>query len=397
MTTTTASLNITEELPSSSSLTSDYGTCGNRCCPGSGTLSENRNQQQSATDAVYAQSRKSRVWRKPWMVALVLFFVFYILWAYGVVVKRYWISENFTKALPGLGTSIYRKHTMRLHMTFGALAILCSPIQMLTPFTSGWKKIGESSTRNWYRQLHRYSGRVYVMCAIMSFFFGQWFIILKQFVLVGGYNMGVSFSFAGFFIAYFAYMTWKTAPRKEKNSSYTIEDHRNYAIRSFSQIIAPILYRYWYALMMILKLYRTPYLNDGDDRDGKLVCDNRNVCSDYERPFDAIYSWLYWLSAWAVAEIVIVCLPKHQERRTTVVSTQPLLEARHLTTDDTSLADTDESNSESYNIQEENPVARGSANDENNKPIAWVLNLIGCVLVTLTATVTGFIIMQIFK
>eukprot|EP00548_Thalassiothrix_antarctica_P020474 CAMPEP_0194193410 /NCGR_PEP_ID=MMETSP0154-20130528/74490_1 /TAXON_ID=1049557 /ORGANISM="Thalassiothrix antarctica, Strain L6-D1" /LENGTH=192 /DNA_ID=CAMNT_0038917633 /DNA_START=31 /DNA_END=609 /DNA_ORIENTATION=- len=192
-------------------------------------------------------------------------------------------------------------------------------------------------------------------------------------------------------------MTWKTAPRKEKNSSYTIEDHRNYAIRSFSQIIAPVLYRYWYALMMILKLYRTPYLNDGDDRDGKLVCDNRNVCSDYERPFDAIYSWFYWLSAWAVAELVIACLPKHQEQRTTVVANQPLLEAQYLTTDDTSLANTDESNSESYDIQEENPVPRGSANDENNKPIAWVLNLVGCVLVTLTATVTGFIIQQIFK
>lgn len=396
-TTTTAPLSITEERPSSSSLTSDYGTGASCLSLNNDDSNQNQHQQQAAVDATDAQSKETRVWRKPWMVALVLFFFFYFLWAYGVVIQRYWVTENWTKALPGLGTSIYRKHTMRLHMTFGALAMLCSPIQMITPFTSGWKKRGESLTRNWYRQLHRYSGRVYVMCAIMSFFFGQWFIILKQFLLVGGYNMGVSFSLAGFFIAYFAYMTWKTAPRKETNSIYTIEDHRNYAIRSFSQIIAPLLYRYWYVLVMILNLYRTPYMNDGDPRDGKLVCDKRNVCSDYERPFDAIYSWFYWISAWAVAEIVIVCLPKHQERRIATATTVPLLEAQQSTTDDTRIADTNESNSESDNSLEESPATHGSTNDEKNGPNAQVLNLIGSVLALLCAVVTGSMIIMMLK
>ena len=42
------------------------------------------------------------VWRKPWMAALVFFFLFYILWFYRVILKRYWIQENFGEALPGL-------------------------------------------------------------------------------------------------------------------------------------------------------------------------------------------------------------------------------------------------------------------------------------------------------
>jgi hypothetical protein len=49
------------------------------------------------------QSKEFLVWRKPWITALVLFFVFYVIWAYGVIVKRYWIVENWDLALPGLG------------------------------------------------------------------------------------------------------------------------------------------------------------------------------------------------------------------------------------------------------------------------------------------------------
>lgn len=295
-------------------------------------------------------------------------------------------------------------------MTFGAIAILCSPIQMIMPFTSGWKKGTTSMTRNWYRTIHRYTGRVYVMCAITSFFWGQWFICLKEFVLVGGYNMGVSFSFAGFFIAYFAYMTWKTAPGKNNNSNtntngtrYTVEDHRNYAIRSFSQIIAPVLYRYWYLLLTILNVYRTPYLNGGDASKGEnLVCNDRNVCHDYLRPFDAIYAWLYWISAWVVAEIIIACLPRHAtvtEQTIDSVSVLgddgievPLLE-NHLqqppTMDDES-EDINTTESDN-NIQEENPSpARAIANDKDDRLVTTsVVNFVGCLLAVLSTMVTG--------
>jgi hypothetical protein len=472
-TTTTSHQNTMEELPSSSSPANDYGACNNN---NGATTSENPQQQQSSDDELVASTQLSKevllVWRKPWMTALVLFFVFYILWANGVVITRYWIKEDWDFALPGLGErcvcgflfcfdpnnhetskqgsccvacyivaivahhtkvflishpccdpnylfvcvflyfscSALRKLSMRSHMTFGAIAILCSPIQMIMPFTSGWKKGTTSMTRNWYRTIHRYTGRVYVMCAITSFFWGQWFICLKEFVLVGGYNMGVSFSFAGFFIAYFAYMTWKTAPGKNNNSNtntngtrYTVEDHRNYAIRSFSQIIAPVLYRYWYLLLTILNVYRTPYLNGGDASKGEnLVCNDRNVCHDYLRPFDAIYAWLYWISAWVVAEIIIACLPRHAtvtEQTIDSVSVLgddgievPLLE-NHLqqppTMDDES-EDINTTESDN-NIQEENPSpARAIANDKDDRLVTTsVVNFVGCLLAVLSTMVTG--------
>lgn len=292
--------------------------------------------------------------------------------------------------------SDYRKFTMRSHMTFGTVAILLSFIQMTTPFTSGWKQNKDTLMRgNIYRRIHRYSGRVYAMCAIMAFFFGQWFIFLKEFVLVGGYNMGVSFSIAGFFIAYFAFMTWKTAPIKDGSSVYTIEDHRNYAIRSFSQIIAPILYRFWYFMLAIFQQYRMPYFYDrNSNKSEKLICDDRDVCQDYLRSFDAIYAWLYWISAWIVAEVIIAYLPRHQKQTiTTTVSvprdeTQiPLMSHLHPKTTVNNLpGDNDESVNGSYSIQKENVAARSITNDKKNDNMnTSVINFFGCLLAVLSA------------
>ena len=258
-------------------------------------------------------------------------------------------------------------------MTFGGIAILCSPIQLFTPFTAAWKKRG---VNNWYRKVHRYSGRVYVMCAILSFIFGQWFIFLKEFVLVGGYNMGLAFSAAGFAIAYFAYMTWKTAPSRNPDGRYTVTDHRNWAIRSVSQIVAPILYRYWYTLLVIFKVYQTPYLNGGDDKGkDKLVCNDRDICGDYLRPFDFLFCWLYWMSAWAVAEIIILCLPEHKSS-TTMPGSGDQMETPLLAT-------TPESGSNS------NATENGQVEESNNKSAPRVVNFVGCLLAVLTIMVSG--------
>ncbi len=291
-------------------------------------------------------------------------------------------NRVFHSHLLHISSSALRKFTIRSHMTFGGIAILCSPIQMITPFTSAWKKSGV----NRYRQIHRYSGRVYVLCAILSFIFGQWFIFLKEFVLVGGYNMGLAFSAAGFAIAYFSYMTWKTAPSRNTDGRYTVEVHRNYAIRSFGQIIAPILYRYWYIMLVIFNAYRAPNLNGGDGFVGeKLVCNDRDVCEDYERPFDAIYSWLYWISAWAVSEIVIVCLPKHQRSNNTPEN-QVGFSLVVATTEERC-----DSNGE---------VIGGSPPDiagkTNNKTGFRVVNFVGCLLAVLTTIVSIGIVVLLF-
>lgn len=387
----------------------------------------NRQQPQQQQRSPRPLAEKSVVvWRRPWMIALSLFFLFTIPWTYGVVIRRYWILENWNDALPGLGDSALRKHSMRLHMTFGIIAILCSPIQMIMPFTEGFRRrkaatsittanssaSASASARNLYRMVHRYVGRVYVMCGMLAFVFGQWFIFLKEFRLVGGYNMGAAFSFAGFFIGYFAYMTWKTAPSNNNNKNnnqnqnqkqqkyYTIEDHRNYAIRSFSQIIAPLLYRYWYTALVLLKIYRTPYLNNSKD----LVCDEHNVCPDYQRPFDAIFAWMYWISAWIVAEVVIACLPKHHHNKTTITvdnsidnvnDTNNTQEEEHATTQ-TPLLTEQPDDGVSNNSDTDNGNGNGNDTDDDNnsndESLVSVVNFVGCLLAGATFMVTGLIL-----
>eukprot|EP00535_Pseudo-nitzschia_heimii_P009120 CAMPEP_0197191974 /NCGR_PEP_ID=MMETSP1423-20130617/24337_1 /TAXON_ID=476441 /ORGANISM="Pseudo-nitzschia heimii, Strain UNC1101" /LENGTH=270 /DNA_ID=CAMNT_0042644773 /DNA_START=482 /DNA_END=1292 /DNA_ORIENTATION=- len=226
----------------------------------------------------------------------------------------------------------------------------------------------------------------------MAFFFGQWFIILKEFILVGGYNMGVSFSLFGFVLAYFAYMTWKTAPSKNADSTYTIEDHRNYAIRSFSQIIAPILYRYWYTILIFLKIYRTPYDYGGDANKGeKLICDDRDICQDYLRPFDALHCWLYWIGAWAVAEMIIVSLPRHQAE---VIVNEAFVQGDETKTSllktfdpkEEEVSLTDSSTMEDGIFQEVNSSKHIITNDyENDDAITPVIAIVGCILAVLAA------------
>lgn len=40
-------------------------------------------------------------------------------------------------------------------------------------------------------------------------------------------------------------------------------------------------------------------------------CDSQDFCPDYARPWDAVYTWLYWVSAGVIAEILICFLPSH--------------------------------------------------------------------------------------
>ncbi len=196
--------------------------------------------------------------------------------------------------------------------------------------------------------------------------------------------MGVAFSAAGFAIAYFAYMTWETAPSRNPDGRYTVEDHRNYAIRSVGQIIAPVLYRYWYTLLIIFKVYQTPHMNKGDDRGVDLVCNDQNVCKDYERPFDALYCWLYWISAWAVSEILILYLPKHE--KTSSASAADHMEAPLL---ETTLEFGDNgSNAEGAEVE--------GGDETNNKSSPRIVNVVGCLLAVLTVMVSGPIMIGLF-
>lgn len=369
------------------------------------------------------------IWRVPWLIASSCFYFFYLLWVYPSIVDRYWIKEQWDLALPGLNTSYVTKHSMRLHMTMGAISIFLSPIQWTTPFLRGWmnnKKISSTNADiggggdNLYRRLHRYSGRTYVLCGLLSYVFGQIFICLKGFELVGGYNMGIAFSLAGFAIAYFAYMTWITAPSKNRRRYddeeeagrryYTIDDHRNYAIRSISQMFAPVLYRYWYGILALFRLYRTPSMNDAefnsqtttDDPNHYLICNDRNVCTDYLRTFDAIYCWLYWISAWIVAEIVIAFLPKHHHtNKHGNASTAPgSSEAIDFVGNDVGANDTSRIVANDIVNDMDRPLLsqRTDNNSHNYEPSTGkpnIVNTVGCFVAVSSLPITMFILYQI--
>ncbi len=68
--------------------------------------SETPQPQNSTTDddaAVEHPNEEFLVWRKPWMVAMGWFFAYYILFFSINIIGRYWVREDWTGVLPGLG------------------------------------------------------------------------------------------------------------------------------------------------------------------------------------------------------------------------------------------------------------------------------------------------------
>jgi hypothetical protein len=270
----------------------------------------------------------------PWIIFFLFLYVFVLFWINYAIVQRYWILHNWNDALPGLDKTSLRKFTMRSHMTAGAVALLLGPIQLLklrrqpaSP-ASGCPNLLLPLLR--CCRIHRWSGRIYCTCAILSCIFGLWFIALKK-RLVGGYNMTASFALAGCAMGYTSFRAWQTARvarysvittstntsstssstnNNNNDSSKTswrlVQQHRNWGIRSLAQILAPALYRYWYTMMQLFHMYRVPVpLRMGGH------CDANDLCPDYMRRWDSIYTWLYWISAGLVAEIIIYFLPSY--------------------------------------------------------------------------------------
>jgi hypothetical protein len=121
--------------------------------------------------------------------------------------------------------------------------------------------------------------------------------------------MTVAFSVAGATIGILAFQTWKAA-RAAKFSTTLVDwnAHRNWGIRSYSQILAPMLYRYWYFALHLFHLYSAPNaLSSGG------VCNDDDICPEYLRIVDKLHCWTYWMTSLLVAEIIIYYLPSNKE------------------------------------------------------------------------------------
>jgi hypothetical protein len=124
------------------------------------------------------------------------------------------------------------------------------------------------------------------------------FIFLKNYNLVGGLNMTLAFTAAGICLGVCAYMCYHTASRKQWSQ------HQAWTIRSLSQVLSPMLYRYWYGFFFIVFGYR--FQNP---------CDlQTEICPDYLRVLDKIHCWTYWLAPLLIAEMVTMVVPPMKEK-----------------------------------------------------------------------------------
>lgn len=86
----------TDQDATASSPEGEYGACRQEAPP-------SEDAGNSTADESSAEPKEVLVWRMPWKIATGFFFFFYIFWFVMVIILRYWVKEDFEKALPGLG------------------------------------------------------------------------------------------------------------------------------------------------------------------------------------------------------------------------------------------------------------------------------------------------------
>jgi hypothetical protein len=352
---------------------------------------DGRSSRQTVGTTARSSPQKTQVWTLPWLVVFVALYAFTLPWINFAIVQRYFINPKWGDALPGLGSTWMRKLTMRGHMACGAICLLLGPLQFI------------ARVRRSYPRLHRWSGRIYCSCAMLSSLFGLIFIGLKK-QLVGGWNMTVAFACAGLTIGVLAGKVWQTARAAKTMTTATatatttsprdFTAHRNWGIRSYSQILAPMLYRYWYTCVELFNIYHAPM----PPRLGG-VCRSDDICPDYLRFFDRMHCWTYWLTALGVAELIIYYLPKHaavddesiiRERSADILceTQRPLLSSSNdiihtdNTTDGSPLSTIRDFDEDHVDIDDDNP------HETIRSPSPTAVNSIGWILAVICVSIT---------
>ena len=147
--------------------------------------------------------------------------------------------------------------------------------------------------------------------------------------------------------------------------------------------------RYWYVAMDVFKLYRSPIpVSLGG------YCDKDDFCPDYARVLDAAYCWIYWMSAWAVAEVVILYLPGHRDadESSAPLGTPSAESGIEEATATTPLLPSDESNSVHSTTSTSSPRDEGPTESDphsSSPSPARVVNVVGILLATAAVMVTG--------
>lgn len=145
---------------------------------------------------------------------------------------------------------------MFAHMIGGAVITFLAPLQLLP------------SLRHRLPGLHRWSGRILVVCACVAGLGGLAYIALRG--TVGGWQMSLAFASYGMVVLICAFQTIRTARARRWQA------HQDWAIRMFFMAIASGLYRTHYAIWFAI-MGRT------------------GVQSDFRGWFDQINIWAFFV------------------------------------------------------------------------------------------------------
>jgi hypothetical protein len=237
----------------------------------------------------------------PWVLSICAVYIVALPWISFAIILDYLVLHRWRLTLPGLESTELLKVTMALHMAAGAVIMIFYPLQLIP-----WLRMH-------YISVHRWNGTACFTVTLLCVAAGLVFIAAKG-KLVGGWNMTAAFAAAGMSMAACAIMSWRFARLRQ------FTRHRNWAIRAFSQIISPFLYRFWYNAVGLLG-YRLP--EPYEHGEGEVCREDDDVCTAYLRPFDALHCWTYWLFSLAIAECILFVLRKEEEEKEHTLISDP--------------------------------------------------------------------------
>jgi len=179
------------------------------------------------------------------------------------------MSNRWSNTLQNIGYPLYNRIFMGIHFIFGIVIQIIGPMQFI------------EYLRNIH--VHRWIGRIYILFAMIASICGMSFITINS--TEGGINMSCAFFIYGLCFYISATITWIHARRKE------YKNHMYWAIRTFFLGIGSWLYRLLYY--------------------AAFACGYKFVqSSDFLRPLDMIFDWLFFVPNMIIAEIVILLIKK---------------------------------------------------------------------------------------
>lgn len=192
-------------------------------------------------------------------------------------------ESDWVALLPNLNELWYPAFGMFIHWCGGFVILVVGLVQIL-PITRK------------HMLLHRCLGTIYVAAALVTSLGGNLFIYTTSKHLVGGRNMDIAFSTAGWIMFILAVMTYYHA------RAHDHVRHRDYAIRLWGQGIASLCYRFWYNVVAALG-YAGP-----------------TQLADFHRPLDEILDWWFFVPNLLLTEAIVWHIHHRDSKRSQCAS-----------------------------------------------------------------------------